>query len=209
MLIDIIFYISHILPNIRDPVLLKLESILLAVVFFFSAVQKIRDLRYFTRMVASFQMLPRSWVNPFAYTLPWLELALGLMLLLGWGTRLAANISATLMLLFIFAMGINLARGRKDLDCGCFGNHHHQVISIKSILRNLVLIIISVPLIIWGGGLLAFDNLPIATQQLILDAYIFGILLPLVSVLIGLVLFVRLVHQLARLVSLTTMDQRQ
>lgn len=117
---------GNILAQIWDPLFLRLASSVLAAVFLLSAVRKIRDLRYFTGAVAAYRLLPRSWVRPFVYTLPWLELALGLMLLLGWRTREAAIISAMLLLLFLFAMGVNLARGRTDLDCGCSGSHHRR-----------------------------------------------------------------------------------
>lgn len=204
-----VFFMGNNLAQIWDPLFLRLASSVLAAVFLLSAVRKIRDLRYFTGAVAAYRLLPRSWIRPFAYTLPWLELALGLMLLLGWGTRAAAITSAALLLLFLFAIGINLARGRKHLDCGCSGRGHRQKIGWKVIARDVILLLVAIPLALFGGGFPSFDNLPASTQQLIFDVFIIGILLPLVLAVAGLYQLAHLIRQLALLVRLSALEQRQ
>ena len=50
---------------------------------------------------------------------PFVEIALGVLLLLGLATRLAAGISALLMVLFIAGISSAWARGLA-IDCGCF-----------------------------------------------------------------------------------------
>lgn len=125
------------------PSILKFSSSILAVIFIISATGKIRNPANFTSTVSTYHLLPKVWIRPFAIILPWLELVLGLMLLLGWATRMAAITSIVLLLVFLAAMGINLARGRKDLDCGCSGKRHAQKISWKPIARNVLLILLS------------------------------------------------------------------
>lgn len=122
---------------------LTLARWIIAAIFLTSSLPKLRHPRSFTSAIAAYHLLPQRWVDPFATTLPWLELALGLMLLLGWGTRIAAVVSAALLIVFLAAMGINLARGRKDLDCGCSGKHHSQKIGWKTITRNVILLLLS------------------------------------------------------------------
>jgi uncharacterized membrane protein YphA (DoxX/SURF4 family) len=52
--------------------------------------------------------------------LPWLEIALGLLLLAGVATRVVAAVGAGLLLVFIAGVAQAWARGL-SIDCGCFG----------------------------------------------------------------------------------------
>lgn len=70
--------------------------------------------------VRAYDVLPTGIVHPVAFALPLLELALGLFLLTGLGTRIAAAISAVVLLLLIAAIAQSWARGL-TIDCGCFG----------------------------------------------------------------------------------------
>jgi len=71
--------------------------------------------------VRRFQILPGSMVSTFAYTQPFLELALGLLLIVGLGTRLVAAISAVLLLVYIGGI-ISLGARGIHITCGCGGN---------------------------------------------------------------------------------------
>jgi hypothetical protein len=63
--------------------------------------------------------LPAGAINPLALWLPWLEMVIGLCFFLGVYRRTAGRIAAILLIVFITALSINLARGR-PVDCGCF-----------------------------------------------------------------------------------------
>jgi len=54
------------------------------------------------------------------YGLPALEIIIGLLLILGLGTRIVAATSAVLLTLFIIGIASAWARGLQ-IDCGCFG----------------------------------------------------------------------------------------
>lgn len=188
--------------------LLFLIRILLAVIFLSSSIVKIRNPRHFIVVVASYEILPPRLVYPFALFLPWVEFVIGLMFLWGWNTQLAASISAGLMTVFITAIAINIFRGRHELECGCFGVRHQEKIGWNVVARDAILLLVLIQVALSGGGLLALDNLPTATQQLILETYVIDILLPLALAVTGLWLLARLIRQLTRLVSLTPMEQR-
>ena len=51
--------------------------------------------------------------------MPWLEMLVGVALILGVWKREAAIVAGILLLVFIVAIGVNLARGHA-VDCGCF-----------------------------------------------------------------------------------------
>ena len=54
--------------------------------------------------------------------MPWVEFLAGLALILGVWRREAAMVAGLLLLVFIAAIGFNLARGHA-VDCGCFDVH--------------------------------------------------------------------------------------
>lgn len=70
--------------------------------------------------VRAYDVLPKVGVTVVAGVLPWFELALGLLLLLGVGTRIVAWLSVGLLLVFLAGVGQAWARGL-SIDCGCFG----------------------------------------------------------------------------------------
>lgn len=71
--------------------------------------------------VRAYELLPISVANAFGYSLPWIEIGVGLLLLIGIAVRINAIIGGSLMLLFIVAISQAWARGL-SIDCGCFGN---------------------------------------------------------------------------------------
>jgi uncharacterized membrane protein YphA (DoxX/SURF4 family) len=54
--------------------------------------------------------------------MPWIELSVGLALVLGVWKREAALVAAALLVVFLVAIGWNLVRGHA-IDCGCFDVH--------------------------------------------------------------------------------------
>ena len=194
---------------LTNPLSLILARILVAFVLLTSAYGKLSRPCHFISVIQTYQLLPKSLVRPFASALPWSEVIIGLLLVLGWQTYHAAVTGASLMTIFILAIAINLARGRTELECGCFGARHWEKIGWKVMARDVILLLVFLQLASFGGGFLAFDNLPAATQQLIFGTYIIGVLLPLSLAVAGLCQLTRLLRQLARLVSLIPMEQRQ
>ena len=70
-------------------------------------------------MVYNYRLVPGGAVNAIALVMPWVELFVGLLLILGVWKREAAILAGILLLVFIVAIGVNLARGHA-VDCGCF-----------------------------------------------------------------------------------------
>ena len=70
--------------------------------------------------VRAYELLPVSLANFLGITLPFFELAIGLLLVLGAATRITAGLSAILMFAFMIGISQAWARGL-SIDCGCFG----------------------------------------------------------------------------------------
>jgi uncharacterized membrane protein YphA (DoxX/SURF4 family) len=94
--------------------------LLLAAVFAAAAVTKIGDPPTMVRAVRAYQLVPEPAVRPLAYALPYVELALAVLLLVGLGVRYAAAVAGFLLVVFMVGVASAWARGLR-IDCGCFG----------------------------------------------------------------------------------------
>jgi uncharacterized membrane protein YphA (DoxX/SURF4 family) len=70
--------------------------------------------------VAAYKLLPTNLAHLFGYALPWIEVAIGILLIVGILIRPAAIAGGLIMIVFIGAIASAWARGLL-LDCGCFG----------------------------------------------------------------------------------------
>jgi uncharacterized membrane protein YphA (DoxX/SURF4 family) len=92
----------------------------LAAVWLVSGTLKAIDPDQTVVAVRAYDVLSRGAVDAVAAVLPFLEIGLGLLLLLGIGTRLVAVVSVLLLLVFLAGVGQAWVRGL-SIDCGCFG----------------------------------------------------------------------------------------
>lgn len=92
--------------------------------------------------VRAYELLPISVANAFGYALPWIEVGIGILLILGVAVRLNALIGVSLMVLFIIAISQAWARGL-TIDCGCFGSGGQVAAEdtryLQEILRDVAL----------------------------------------------------------------------
>ncbi|KAA0024092.1 MauE/DoxX family redox-associated membrane protein [Antrihabitans cavernicola] len=92
----------------------------LAAVWLFSGWLKAADPTQTKVAVGAYQLLSDDLVGPVAVTLPFIEIGLGLLLLIGLGVRVTAVVSALVLLVLIGAIVSAWSRGL-SIDCGCFG----------------------------------------------------------------------------------------
>jgi putative oxidoreductase len=91
----------------------------LGVIFIAAALPKLVDPPSFAHMIYNYRIVPGSLVNLSALTMPWIELLSGVALVLGIWRGTARTLIAAMLVTFIVAISINLARGNA-IDCGCF-----------------------------------------------------------------------------------------
>ncbi|MEP6884201.1 MAG: MauE/DoxX family redox-associated membrane protein [Gammaproteobacteria bacterium] len=113
--------------------------VLVSLVFLTAAYGKFRHLTALQGVVANYRLIPDMLVVPVAYLLAPVEALLGTALLLGLGSPWPELGAAALLTLFAAAMGINMARGRRHIDCGCFQSALKQTLNWTLVFRNVVL----------------------------------------------------------------------
>ncbi len=94
-------------------------QIALGVIFVAAALPKIVDPPSFAHMIYNYKLVPWALINSMALIMPWLELLCGLALIFGIWKGTARTIIGLMLVTFIIAIAINLARGNA-IDCGCF-----------------------------------------------------------------------------------------
>ena len=94
-------------------------QIALGIIFVVAALPKIVDPPSFAHMIYNYHLVPGALINFMALVMPWIELLCGLALILGIWQGTARSIIGALLITFVLAIAINLARGNA-IDCGCF-----------------------------------------------------------------------------------------
>jgi len=105
--------------RVRDVVGL-LARLILGGVVLVAGLLKVGHLETSARSVRAYQLLPYDVAGYLGYGLPILEVAIGVLLLLGLFTRFSAVVGGFLMVVFIIGIASAWARGL-SIDCGCFG----------------------------------------------------------------------------------------
>jgi uncharacterized membrane protein YphA (DoxX/SURF4 family) len=133
----------------------------LAAVWLVSGLLKAVDPAQTYVAVRAYDVLPREAVSVVAGVLPWFELALGLLLLVGIGTRAVAVLSAGLLLVFLAGVTQAWVRGL-SIDCGCFGGggavEPGQTQYVQEILRDVGFLALAVWLIVRPRTALAAER---------------------------------------------------
>lgn len=123
------------LPAVDPALRLTLRGAL-ALLLFWAAAHKLRDVAGFRAALAAYELVPRQLVGIVAAALSAAEIGIGAGLLApgaGAGGALAA---AGLLCVYAGAIAVNLLRGRHDIDCGCVGAAARRPISSALVVRN-------------------------------------------------------------------------
>ena len=106
-------------------------------------------------LVKQYQVMPDFLVSPIAAGLPWLELASGTALCIGFMTTAAAWLIGTQLVGFSVLMVVVLVAQIPIDDCGCFGNLGIRETPLHVLIRDLILLGILASVIVrqhdaWG-----------------------------------------------------------
>ncbi len=137
--------------------LLFIIRLILGALFVYSAFTKITDLDYFAKSLYNYRLLPEESLNFFALIIPWLELTVGILLIIGIYVKESALLGTLLMTVFTAAIAIALARGL-DIECGCFGTRDGSRVGILKIIEDVFMLLGFILLAVNGSGFLALTK---------------------------------------------------
>lgn len=142
------------------PWLGTVARLVLGVVWIWAALSKIRSPRVFTQAVRAYDATPEWLSKAIGYGLPVLEVSLGLLLILGLVTRIAAAVSSVLFVVFLVGLVQAAVRGIQ-LECGCFGGGGVTDGGTRytlDILLDVGLLVLSAYLVVWAFTYLSTDG---------------------------------------------------
>ena len=118
------------------PIFILITRILLGLIFIIASIDKIIDPAGFARDISNYHFVPFGFENIIAIILPWLELFIGLGLILGIMVDGASVISGILLILFIILIFQATIRGF-NIDCGC-GLKEGEIVGWRKIFEDLI-----------------------------------------------------------------------
>jgi hypothetical protein len=141
-----------------DPVIAVILRALLTLLFAAAVWHKLSDWTAFRIVLHDYEVLPGAAVTPAAVAVVTLEsLLVAAFPWAAWSST-AAVAAIALLAVYSAAIGINLARGRRTLDCGCAPSTYRQPLTEALLVRNAVLAVaagvLSLPTTNRGIGLI-------------------------------------------------------
>jgi len=107
--------------------------------------------------IAGFRLLPAALAAPLAVILPYFEVLLGLYLLAGLFTRVAAWVAAAQFLVYAAAIASAVVRGI-PANCGCFGPGDAAVADWPHVAFDLALAAVAMLIALRAPGAFALDR---------------------------------------------------
>jgi len=147
--------------KVAQPWLTLFARLILGGVLLAAGALKIGNLQKSAMAVRAYELLPVSLANFLGYTLPWIEIGVGLLLITGALVRISGLIGAVTMLAFIIAIGQAWARGL-SIDCGCFGGggaiDPEDTKYLSEIIRDIGLLMLGIYLYFYPKGRFSLDK---------------------------------------------------
>ena len=132
-------------------------------VLFVAGYLKVDKLEVSQMAVRSYELLPIPIANFLGLVLPFFEVVIGLLLIVGAASRAVAAIGGFTMFIFIIAIAQAWARGL-NIDCGCFGGGGTvapgETRYLQEILRDAGLVAMALFLIRYPVSKFSIDKTP-------------------------------------------------
>lgn len=146
---------------IYQPWITLLARLILGGVLLVAGALKVGNLQKSAMAVRAYELLPTAIANFLGYVLPWLEIGLGLLLILGVAVSISGLFGAIIMLAFIIAISQAWARGL-SIDCGCFGGggpiDPKETKYLSEIIRDIGLLGVGIFLYYFPKGRFGLDK---------------------------------------------------
>jgi len=133
---------------VGTPHFLLFTRAIIGLILLAAGTAKLLDRRKFVEIVRAYQLLPNGAAALVGVLLPFAEVFVAANLVLGFFMPWPALVAGSLFLFFASAVAINLLRGRRNIECGCFGSQQGHLITWTIVLRNAAL----------AGGALAITS---------------------------------------------------
>jgi len=126
-------------------------------IFVVAGASKVGNASLFAAQITGFRLLPEAVVGPLAVMLPYWEILLGGLLIVGLFTRVTAWVAVILLALFDIAIASAVVRGM-TVSCGCFGPNDATVTTWAEVARDAFFVALALVVALRPPGALAVDR---------------------------------------------------
>jgi len=127
----------------NNPYIPLISRIIVGSVFIVVGVTKILDPKLFANEIGNYDLLPNYVLHIPAIILPWIELVVGMLLVLGIKLKTNSLIAGTLLVIFTIGVITAWSRGL-DINCGCFSSIKEEKVGLSKVLQNSGLILLTI-----------------------------------------------------------------
>jgi hypothetical protein len=124
-----------------DPVIGCACRFFVTLVFGAASIHKLRSPREFLAILREYRLVPGLFVVPIGFVLVGAEILVAAGIWVVEMQATAAGGAIALLAAYAAAIGINLQRGRREIDCGCSFGSSQQPLSPALLVRNAVLLL--------------------------------------------------------------------
>lgn len=142
---------------LTTPYLVLFARLCVAGVFLASSIGKLMDRPGTEASMSRYPFLPSGAGKLIANVFPFIELAVGVFLLLGLFTRLASVAAVLLFVLFTGLILYDLTHSQ-NTSCHCFGRLSDEKLTPVAVVRNVVLMLLSLLVFAGFDGWLSLDE---------------------------------------------------
>lgn len=146
---------SRVGAFLTHPYMTLATRLILGGLFIFAGVSKATESQAFVDYVISYDILPETLAEVYALALPWVEIALGALLLLGLFLRLSAIGSGLVLVSFIIANSVAIYKYGGLHPCPmCFGTVT-TLLSTQSLVLDFFMLALALQILFHRGEFLA------------------------------------------------------
>jgi putative oxidoreductase len=132
--------------------------LIVGITFIIAAIPKIISPSNFAWSIALYQMLPYQYIHLLAVILPWLELIVGITLILGLWTRGSAVIVCGMLVMFIVAILYAIINRIEMSGCGCFSQEGAKALAAHKSEMGTSLLYRDIAMLFFTGYVWLFDT---------------------------------------------------
>jgi uncharacterized membrane protein YphA (DoxX/SURF4 family) len=127
--------------------------LIIGALFVYASIHKLMNPAEFAVSIRNYLIVPPEWSNFIALTLPWVEIAAGVFLVLGVQTKPSALLTTGMLGIFLAALVYAFSIGL-DIDCGCFssGSSSSGKIGLYHLSRDSALFLTSLFILLTDKG---------------------------------------------------------
>jgi uncharacterized membrane protein YphA (DoxX/SURF4 family) len=118
--------------------------LILGFVFVYASLDKLANPAAFAQVIEHYHILPFSLLHSAALLLPVVEFVVGCALILGFGIRGAALLTALMTMLFMVGLTSAIMRDL-DISCGCFHTDGGHGVGVSLLWRDAILLLLCIP----------------------------------------------------------------